>query len=61
MKTLFTLFLACTLVACQSTHVAEKDSPSTAEPVSFSKQRLDRIAPVMQEYITKVNWQTLSP
>jgi CubicO group peptidase (beta-lactamase class C family) len=38
-------------MACQSTVVDAKNTASAAESVGFSSKRLDRIAPVMQEYI----------
>tara|TARA_R110002153_G_scaffold30015_1_gene91972 strand:+ start:8853 stop:10076 length:1224 start_codon:yes stop_codon:yes gene_type:complete len=38
-------------MACQSTVVDAKNTASAAETVGFSSERLDRIAPVMQQYI----------
>lgn len=51
MKVILGLLLCCSLMACQSTVVDAKDVASVAESVGFSSKRLDRIAPVMQDYI----------
>lgn len=51
MRFIFGLMVCCTLMACQSTVVDAKNTASAAESVGFSSKRLDRIAPVMQEYI----------
>lgn len=51
MRLIFGLMVCCTLMACQSTVVDAKNTASAAETVGFSSERLDRIAPVMQQYI----------
>ena len=51
MKFIFGLIVCSTLMACQSTVVDAKNTASVAKSVGFSSERLDRIAPVMQEYI----------
>jgi len=51
MRFIFGLLVCCTLMACQSTVVDAKNTASAAESVGFSSERLDRIAPVMQQYI----------
>ncbi|WP_232787604.1 serine hydrolase domain-containing protein [Paraglaciecola sp. MB-3u-78] len=51
MKFILGLMVCFTLMACQSTVVDAKNTASVAESVGFSSKRLDKIAPVMQEYI----------
>jgi CubicO group peptidase (beta-lactamase class C family) len=51
MKFIFGLLVCCTLMACQSTVGDAKNTAGVAESVGFSSERLDKIAPVMQEYI----------
>jgi CubicO group peptidase (beta-lactamase class C family) len=51
MKVLLSLFFICSLTACQLTGVESKNDGSVAQSVGFSPERLDRIAPVMQQYI----------
>ncbi|MFT4746228.1 MAG: CubicO group peptidase (beta-lactamase class C family) [Congregibacter sp.] len=51
MRSILSLMVCFTLMACQSTVVDAKNTANAAESVGFSSQRLDRIAPAMQSYI----------
>lgn len=51
MRFIVGFLVCCTLMACQSTGVDAKNSVKVIKSSGVSLQRLDRIAPVMQNYI----------
>ena len=51
MRVIATILCLSLFMGCQSTIDAAQTTPTLAESVGFSSQRLDRIAPVMQGYI----------